>query len=146
MADTIERITYLGITELLLGEEASLHPLCISLRLPPVATGAVLERQILSLEQTFWKPETKIFVLGLLRSATAAYTTVHPIRLARQVIADTSGIILIFRRLTVTHLEVLYFTQASWEEAKRLGEAAITLISDEVSARIQLNVHSLIYL
>jgi hypothetical protein len=146
MAEAIERITYLGITELLLGKEASLYPLCVSLRLPPVATGAILERQILSLEQTLWKPETRTLVLSVLESAAAAYTTVHPIRLARQVIVDTWGIILNSSRLTVTHLEVLYFTRARWEEVKRLGDAAIALIKDAVGAWMPMDVHILIYL
>lgn len=83
IAEAIDKITYLGTNELLMGISISLESFCTSLQLSPLAKGVILERQIQSLEQGIWKQEKVAIVLDLLQSAKAVFATAHPVRAAR---------------------------------------------------------------
>lgn len=118
MGDMIDRITYLGAAELFLEKEASLLKSLTSAGVPTLCIGAVLERQIDSLEASKWKPEIQRVIACLLDDLLVIYTAEYPIRRARVIL-----------RL----LEHSYFTGSSDVTPDELGDQTQSLLSSEVS-------------
>ena len=88
LASIVDRVTYMAACELLLGPgEVSLSrdSVWADVERPEDAVlGALLERQIGSLEASRWKPHVKVLVARLLLDANDIYLAdVHPVRRAR---------------------------------------------------------------
>jgi separase len=88
LASIVDRVTYMAACELLLGPgEVSLSrdSVWADVERPEGAVlGALLERQIGSLEASRWKPHVKVLVARLLLDANDIYLAdVHPVRRAR---------------------------------------------------------------
>lgn len=83
IATIVDRLTFLGTKELLLGSRVSLHSFLLLLELDPVVVGALLERQLRSFESSIWKPETWTAAIDIVQSVDTLYADRHPIRQAR---------------------------------------------------------------
>lgn len=79
---TVDRITFIGTAELMLGRDVLLDSLVNNVRTTSIIVGIVLERQIHALQDIWWKQEIQDVVTALFCSSESYYTS-HPIRRAR---------------------------------------------------------------
>ena len=88
LTNIIDRATYIGANELFLKADTSFLPTLREAKLPNIVIGAVIERQIRSLDESRWKPACSDVISNLLEDLSTLYSeTQHPIRRAGTILA-----------------------------------------------------------
>ncbi|TDL24888.1 hypothetical protein BD410DRAFT_766456 [Rickenella mellea] len=112
----IDRLTYIGAADLFLHRGVSLLEPLRTGGVPTCCIGAVLERQILGLDSSKWKPAIQEVIRALLDDLLLVYGSEYPIRRAKAMVKS---------------LEHAYFSDPMSLHADEIGEDIIRLLSAE---------------